>query len=215
MLDHLPPVTRALLISNVAVFVLQMLQPGLFNDFMLWPWGDYLVRDQQGQVVNVGFLPWQVFSYGFMHGGLSHLFLNMFALYMFGGPIEQAWGTRRFSIYYFTCLIGAGLIQLLVATSAVQADGGLYPTVGASGAVFGLLLAFGMQWPNRQILLLIPPIPMKARTFVIVYGLIELVMGVTGTQSGVAHFAHLGGMAFGFGLIQYWRGRWPFERRRR
>ena len=212
MLDQLPPVTRALLISNGVVFLAQSLLPGLFIDFMLWPWGDYQLGSYGGDIVSVGFLPWQLVSYGFLHGGLSHLLLNMFALYMFGSPIEAAWGQRRFSIYYFTCLAGAGLIQLVVVTTSVDAGGGVYPTVGASGAVFGLLLAFGMMWPNRQILLLIPPIPMPAKVFVALYGLAELVMGVTGTQAGVAHFAHLGGMAFGFGLIQYWRGRWPFER---
>src|SRR5690606_7650539 len=106
-----------------------------------------------------------------------------------------------------------GLIQLIVATMAVESGQRPYPTVGASGAVFGLLLAFGMMFPNRQVMLLIPPIPMKARTLVIAYGALELFLGVTNTQSGVAHFAHLGGMAFGFALIQYWRGRWPFNRR--
>ena len=135
------------------------------------------------------------------------------ALLMFGADIERYWGSRRFGIYYFTCLVGAGLVQLLVATMAVNAGSPPYPTVGASGGVFGVLLAFGMMFPHRQVMLLIPPIPMKASTLVIVYGALELFMGVVGTQSGVAHFAHLGGMAFGFFLIQYWRGRWPFERR--
>jgi membrane associated rhomboid family serine protease len=126
---------------------------------------------------------------------------------MFGLPVERVWGARRFLVYYFVCMIGAALIQLTVA--AVTGD--IYPTIGASGAVFGLLLAYGMMFPNSTIVLLIPPIPMKAKYFVIGYGLLTLFMGMTGTMSGVAHFAHLGGMLFGFGLILYWGSR----RRRR
>ncbi len=210
----LPPATRALLIANGLVFLMQMTLGELaLLDFMLWPWGDYFQGYVDSQPISVGFLPWQVVSYGFMHGSFMHIFFNMFALVMFGSAIEQVWGQRRFTIYYFTCLIGAGLVQLLVATLSVQQGGQIYPTVGASGGVFGVLLAFGMMFPNRRIMLLFPPIPMRAITFVILYGLMELVLGVTRTQSGVAHFAHLGGMFFGFGLIQYWRGRWPFRRR--
>lgn len=212
MLDNLPPVTRALLLSNGAVFLLQMFMPGLFIDFMLWPWGEYPVR---GTNLTVGFLPWQLISYGFLHGGLGHLFLNMFAVFMFGAAIEQLWGAQRFGIYYFACVAGAGLVQLVVVSWSAQSGGGVYPTVGASGGVFGLLLAFAMFFPNQRIMMLFLPVPIKAKYFVLIYGAIELLMGITNTQSGVAHFAHLGGMAFGFILIQYWRGRWPFERRPR
>jgi membrane associated rhomboid family serine protease len=165
--------------------------------------------------VQVGFLPWQVLTYGFLHGGLTHLFFNMFALWMFGPALEGTWGSKRFMQYYLVCVIGAGLVQLVVATMAVNSGSPPYPTVGASGGIFGVLLAFGMLFPNHRLMLIFPPIPMRARTFVIVYGVLELVMGVTRTQSGVAHFAHLGGMAFGFLMIQYWRGRWPFRRRPR
>ena len=214
MLERLPPVTRAILLSNGAVFLVQMLMPGLFIDFMLWPLGEYGLRGYGGSIESVGFLPWQLLSYGFLHGGLTHLFFNMFAVFMFGAPTEQLWGSRRFAIYYFACLAGAGLVQLIVATWSVQSGGGPYPTVGASGAVFGLLLAFAMFWPNQRIFLLFLPVPIPAKYFVVIYGAIELILGVTGTQTGVAHFAHLGGMAFGFFLIQYWRGRWPFSRRR-
>lgn len=214
MLDQLPPATRALLISNaIAFFAMSWLGQAAVIDFMLWPWGEYPAYGAPGSIGTVGFLPWQVVSYGFLHGSFFHLFFNLFALYMFGAPVEMVWGQQRFLIYYFTCLVGAGLIQLAVATWSVQSGAGLYPTVGASGAVFGMLLAYGMMFPNRRVMLLIPPIPMKARTLVIAYGALELFLGVTGTQTGVAHFAHLGGMAFGFGLIQYWRGRWPFHRR--
>jgi membrane associated rhomboid family serine protease len=211
--NALPPLTRNLLIANVLVFLLQQAAPDLVIPLGLWPWGEYFLGYAGAEPVSAGFLPWQVLSYGFLHGGLMHIFFNMFALVMFGSAIELAWGQRRFAIYYVTCLVGAGLIQLVVATLAVQQGSDPYPTIGASGAVFGVLLAFGMMFPNQRIMLLFPPIPMRAITFVIGYGALELFLGVTRTQSGVAHFAHLGGMLFGFGLIQYWRGRWPFRRR--
>ncbi len=215
MPGQIPPITRALLIANAALYFAQMvLGETFFLDLMLWPWGDYPVRLPGGGIDHVGFLPWQVLSYGFLHGGIAHLFFNMFALWMFGGPLEETWGSRRFLNYYLVCVLGAGLVQLLVTTWAAEHGGGVYPTVGASGGVFGLLLAYGLLFPNVRLMLIFPPIPMRARTFVVCYGLLELYLGVTGTQEGVAHFAHLGGMAFGFLLIQRWRGRWPFVRRR-
>jgi len=215
MLGNVPPITRALLLANGLLFLAQMLLgDALFLDLMLWPLGDYPVRLAGGAIDQVGFLPWQLFTYGFLHGGLTHLFFNMFALWMFGGTLEETWGSRRFLTYYLVCVVGAGLVQLLVMTLAVNHGGPAYPTVGASGGVFGLLLAFGLLFPNVRLMLIFPPIPMRARTFVVVYGLLELFLGVTGTQQGVAHFAHLGGMAFGFLLLQQWRGRWPFRRRR-
>ena len=213
MFNPLPPVTRALLVSNGLCFVLfALVNPVELFPLMLWPLGDYLVRFESGAAISAGFLPWQLVTYGFMHGNVPHLFFNMLALFMFGAPIEQVLGQRRYISYYFVCLIGAGLVQLTVATLAVAYGDNPYPTVGASGAVFGLLLAYAILFPNRQVLLLFPPIPMRARTFAILYGLLELVLGVTRTQSGVAHFAHLGGMVFGYGMLQYWRGRWPFRR---
>jgi membrane associated rhomboid family serine protease len=124
----------------------------------------------------------------------------MLGLYSFGADLERVWGGRRFLIYYFTCAVTAGATQLVF--SAVT--GSMYPTVGASGAVFGLLLAFAMFFPDRRVLLLFPPIPMRAPIFAVVYGVIELFLGVTGTQEGVAHFAHLGGMLGGFVLIRLW-----------
>ncbi|MFA5590358.1 MAG: rhomboid family intramembrane serine protease [Lysobacteraceae bacterium] len=216
MLGQIPPITRALLLGNGVIFVLQLLLGDIrFLDMMLWPLGEYSARVSAVSVVQVGFLPWQVLTYGFLHGGLTHLFFNMFALWMFGPALEGTWGSKRFMQYYLVCVIGAGLVQLVVATMAVNSGSPPYPTVGASGGIFGVLLAFGMLFPNHRLMLIFPPIPMRARTFVIVYGVLELVMGVTRTQSGVAHFAHLGGMAFGFLMIQYWRGRWPFRRRPR
>ena len=211
---RLPPVTQALLWSLAAGFLLQLLVgPFVVAQFMLWPWGSFPAgAGPDGLPQTVGFMPWQLITYGFLHGGFGHLFFNALALYMFGAPLELTWGNKRFATYYFVCVAGAGLIQLLVASSGIT-GGGIYPTVGASGGIFGLLLAYGMLFPNQRVMLLIPPIPMKARTLVIAYGVIELVLGVTGTQAGVAHFAHLGGMLFGWLLIRYWRGQPPFKRR--
>ena len=216
MFDRLPPTTRNLLIANGAIFVVQMLLgEAAFLDLMLWPLGDVLIGyGPFGEPQTIGFMPWQLLTYGFLHGNFTHLFFNMLALLMFGAQIEQVWGPKRFLTYFLVCVVGAGLIQLAVATMAAQ-SGQAYPTLGASGGVFGILLAYGMMFPNNRVMLLFPPIPMKARTLVIVFGVIELAMGVTGARSGVAHFAHLGGMVFGFLLIQYWRGRWPFRPRRR
>jgi membrane associated rhomboid family serine protease len=193
----LAPITQALLLINVAAFCLEyFLGPWFTRALALWPIGH-------------GFAPWQLVSYAFLHGSVFHLFFNMMGLWMFGSEIERVWGPKRYLQFYTVSLLTAAVAQVLVALLT----GAMYYTVGASGALFGLLLAFGMLFPNRQILLLIPPIPMKAKVFVAIYGAIELFLGVTGTQEGVAHFAHLGGMLGGFLMIQYWRGRPPFGRR--
>lgn len=216
MFANLPPVTRALLVANVLAFGLQAMAGELaMLDFMLWPLGRFGLGMAGGLPVTAGFEPWQLVSYGFLHGGLAHLAFNMLALVMFGAGIEHALGPRRFALYYFTTVIGAGLVQLLVATMAVQQGEPPYPTVGASGGVFGVLLAYGLLFPNHRVMLLIPPIPMRAITLVVVYGALELTLGIFARNSGVAHFAHLGGMLFGFGLLQYWRRRWPFAGPRR
>lgn len=140
---------------------------------------------------------WQLVSYMFLHGGFGHIFFNLFALWMFGQAIENFWGTKRFTVYYFLTGIGAALLHMFIG-------GGGAPTVGASGAVYGILLAFGMMFPNRHIMLLFPPIPIKAKYFVAFFGIIELISGITRPGSGIAHFAHLGGMVVGFILIKYW-----------
>ncbi|MBN6100929.1 rhomboid family intramembrane serine protease [Xanthomonas sp. CFBP 8703] len=210
MFPRLPPVTQALLIGNVVVFLLQLLLgDDTFAPFMLWPLTDFDAFSP-GQ----NFQIWQLLTYGFLHGNFPHLLFNMLALYMFGGPLEQTWGNKRFLTYYLVCVAGAGLCQLLVGWWTVSNGGDPYRTLGASGGVFGLLLAFGMLFPNQRVMLLFPPIPMKARTFVIVFGALELIMGFTGWQPGVAHFAHLGGMLFGWLLIRYWRGQPPFGKRK-
>ena len=162
-------------------------------NFALWPFG----------VPQSPFAPWQLLTYGFLHGGMNHIFFNMFGLWMFGRELERMMGPQRFLIYYLTCVVGAGLVQLIVA----GAQGGLYPTLGASGGVFGILLAYGLTYPNRMVVLLFPPIPMKAKYFVLFYGLLELYLGLSGGAPGVANFAHLGGMLFGFLLLRYWNRR--------
>ena len=197
------------------MFLAQSMLGNAFLPFMLWPLGDHFVGFQAGEAVTIGFLPWQLLTYGFLHAGVPHLFFNMLALLIFGAPLEATWGGRRFILYYFTCVIGAGLVQLIVTSWSVRNGGPPYPTIGASGGVFGLLLAYGMLFPHRRLMMRYPPISMKAWVFVLGYGVLELVLGVTGTQEGVAHFAHLGGIGFGFLLIQYWRGHWPFRPRRR
>ncbi|HVP88854.1 MAG TPA: rhomboid family intramembrane serine protease [Casimicrobiaceae bacterium] len=200
----MPPVTLTLIAVNVGVFLLQQAAPGLEVLFALWPLGSSQVSG-----VEVGFEPWQLVTYAFLHGNLVHIAFNMFALWMFGGPIEQVFGTRRYLIYYFVCVVSAAVAQL--AVSALT--GAVYPSIGASGGVFGLLLAYAIYFPRNRIMLLFPPIPMPARVFVVVYALLELFFGVTGTQEGVAHFAHLGGLVGGFLLLYYWRGLDALRRR--
>jgi membrane associated rhomboid family serine protease len=191
----MPPVTTALIVANVAVFLLQGIAPNIVVPLALWP----LAASASG--VGASFGPWQLLTYAFLHGGLVHLAFNMFALYMFGSAVEQVFGPRRYLIYYLVCVVSAAVSQFIVAAMM----GGIYPTVGASGGVFGLLLAYGMYFPNNRVMLLFPPIPMPARVFVVVYAVIELYLGVTGSQAGVAHFAHLGGMIGGFIMLRYWR----------
>lgn len=198
MFDHLPPLTRTLIIINVAVFVAQQaLGEVLVAYCALWPLGS-------GSVLGglPGFEVWQLVSYAFLHGSLTHLFFNMFGLYMFGSELERVFGAGRFMHLYFAAVISAALAQLVFAGIGAPNP---YPTMGASGGVFGLLLAFGLYFPRRTIVLLIPPIPMPAWLFVTLYGALELFLGVTGTQAGVAHFAHLGGMLGAWLTILYWR----------
>jgi len=183
-----PPAVKHLLIIN-GIFFVGLSTPGvaqmLFEYGALWPIGSGL------------FQPWQLVTYMFLHGGFGHIFFNLFALWMFGQSIENYWGTKRFTVFYFLTGIGAAILHMFIG-------GGGAPTIGASGAVYGILLAFGMMFPNREIMLLFPPIPIKAKYFVALFGVIELISGISRTDSGVAHFAHLGGMLVGFILIKYW-----------
>jgi membrane associated rhomboid family serine protease len=186
----MPPVTLSLIGINIIVFLLgSTVDESTLAQLALWPLGP-------------DFMPWQLLTYAFVHASPSHIAFNMLGVYMFGSDLERLWGPRRYLLYYLFCALAAAATQLLVAIVA----GSYGPTVGASGAVFGLLLAFAMEFPQRKVMLLFPPIPMRAPIFVALYGGLELVLGVTGTQSSVAHFAHLGGLAGGFVLMMFWRG---------
>jgi len=208
----LPPVTRALLFANVALYLLQQVTGSLMILwFALWPLGPaQVVGVDNGVAVTAGFEVWQLVTYGFLHGSFAHIAFNMLALWMFGGAIERLFGARPFALYYFVCVIGAAVTQLAVLYFF---PGPFTPTLGASGGIFGLLLAFGMMYPHERVLVYFA-IPMPAWLFVTGYGVLELFYGVTGSGQGVAHFAHLGGLAFGFLLIEYWRGKFPFKPRR-
>ncbi|MGH8608756.1 MAG: rhomboid family intramembrane serine protease [Gammaproteobacteria bacterium] len=195
-MQQITPVTRALLFTNIGFFVLQSLTgPVLIGLFALWP--PTSAQDPYAPSFEI----WQLLTYGFLHGGLTHLLFNMLALYMFGSEIERLLGARRFLWYYLACIVGAAVTQLLVLSVMNTPP---VPTVGASGGVFGLLLAFGLAYPHRTIMLLFPPIPMPAWVFVTLYGLLELYLGVTGSGQGIAHFAHLGGMMAGYLMLTHW-----------
>lgn len=214
---QIPPVTLNLLIINLLCYVAQLALPRIGIDLTGLLGLHYITASD--------FHLWQPVTYMFLHGGFTHLFFNMFALFMFGVTIERTWGSKRYLLFYLVCGVTAALSQEIVwGLTTVRAVAGYdtiaFPdgsrmtaelfvnqllTIGASGAVFGLLLAFGWLYPNAGIFLLFIPIPIKAKYFVIGYGLLELFLGVTGSQSGVAHFAHLGGMLGGLLLILLWR----------
>lgn len=206
-----PPVVQNIIILNILFFMAEAILPARIGDWMFthlelyfWESGNFHLH--------------QLVTHMFMHANLTHLFMNMFALWMFGRTLEYELGSKRFLIYYMVTGVGAALIQLGVTwiqvdsmSSAAFVDQAklqslIYaPMIGASGAVFGVLLAFGMMHPNAILMLLFPPIPIKAKYLVIGYGVLELFLGTTGLQSGVAHFAHLGGMLWGFFLLRYWK----------
>ncbi|MCC6253222.1 MAG: rhomboid family intramembrane serine protease [Bacteroidia bacterium] len=219
----LPEVVKNLLIINGIFFLIRIVVLNRFQYDLNDNLGLYFPKSEQ-------FKPYQIVSYMFMHGSFMHILLNMFALWMFGSNIENYWGGKRFLIYYMVTGLGAALTHYVVlyytdivpALEKLQAfyDAGqitdiegakmsyiynkIPPVVGASGAVFGLLLAFGMMFPEQRIYLYFA-IPIKAKYFVILYGLFELFSGINNSQAdNVAHFAHLGGMLFGFILIKYW-----------
>jgi membrane associated rhomboid family serine protease len=198
-----------LIVANIIVYGFQMLFGPRFDAmFALWPWGEFDIG-----YATVGFEPWQLITSAFMHdrNSLAHIALNMFALYQFGGDVERVMGSRAFAWLYGASILTGSLVQLAVVS--MDTSGGIGETVGASGGVFGVLLAFGMLFPRRRVLLLIPPIPMPAWVLVAGYGAIELVQGVLGTQQGVAHFAHLGGMLGAF-IVLFTMGRETLRRAR-
>ena len=198
---NLTGVVRNLLIINIIVYVV----------------GTYFLPDEVANTwlavhypTSPFFQPVQLITYMFMHGGFTHLFFNMFGLYMFGPPVEYQWGPKRFLFYYLVAGFGALALHFAVEYYQINflnypPEIGDIPMVGASGAIFGLLAAFGMLYPNNVIQMLFPPIPMKAKYFVLLYAGLELYLGISGRQAGVAHFAHIGGALFGFLLIVYWR----------
>ena len=230
----MPPVVKNIILINVLMLLADYAAKSVFGIDLTRVLGLYFPRSEQ-------FMPLQIVTHMFMHGGFAHLFFNMFALYMFGQVLENVWGPRRFFVYYIVCGLGAALvhesvigIQYARAMRDISPDqlqivmnegtdlflrGKVFanesmknlqmllniPTVGASGAVFGILLAFGVLFPNTRLMLLIPPVPIRAKYFVLFYGALELYLAVTQPGSNIAHAAHLGGMLFGFILIRYWR----------
>ncbi len=188
-MQTLTPVVKGLLLVNISAYVLTA-GWDLRLILALFPPGSELFR-------------WyQPLSHFFMHGNLTHLLFNMFALFMFGPILEQVWGSRRFIVYYFCCALGAILCQMLVWYTGLAA---LNPVLGASGAVYGLFVGFAMLFPNHRIMLLIPPIPLPAKYMILVLVLFDLTLGLSGAASGIAHFAHLGGALAGALFVLWWR----------
>lgn len=182
-------VVQTLIIVTTAVFLLELgPAASIATAFALWP-------------VGAGFIPWQLITHAFLHGSLIHLAFNMYGLWIFGRELEYLLGQRLLLQLYFISILTAGVTQLLFT----YLTGNVYPTVGASGGVFGILLAYGMFFPHRTLMLLFPPVALPAWLFVIIFAGIELMLGMTGTQAGVAHFAHLGGMVGGYLVIRHRR----------
>lgn len=219
-LANIPPVVKNLLIINILMLIISYILSGMGIDLWQILGLHYIGADS--------FKPYQFISHIFMHAGFTHLFFNMFALWMFGRMLEMVWGPKRFFIYYMVTGIGAAVLHTLVLwfeinpaleiinnppadidplqIQTARANINAMVTVGASGAVFGILLAFGMLFPNTQLMLIFPPIPIKAKYFVIFYGVLELFLGIASfSGDNVAHFAHLGGMLFGFVMIKMWQ----------
>lgn len=211
MYNAIPPVVKNLLILNGLMFLATYVAQN-FDIDLIRLLGLHSIESEY-------FRPYQFVTHMFMHGGFLHIFSNMFALWMFGSKLEQVWGSKRFLFYYFFTGLGAAILHSGVTYWEIEqyraAGVGLrqltqlinIPTVGASGAVFGVLIGFGMLFPNTKLMLLFPPIPMKAKVFVFLYGAFELYAGFNSIQGGsnIAHFAHVGGMLFGFILIKYWQ----------
>ena len=224
ILDRIPPVTRSLLIINVIMFVATLIN----ENFMIGTFAMFYPASPL-------FRWWQPLTHMFMHGGWWHIFFNMYTLVMFGMVVERALGTKKFLILYFVTGLGAvalhtGVEWLQVGRLVSTVDGGLVtsateanlqaysdlirtPMVGASGAIYGVLVAFAMLYPEARMTLIFPPVTLDAKWMVAIFIGIELLTGITGTQMGIAHFAHLGGALFGFLLVWYWRKRGELWRR--
>ena len=215
----IPPVVKNLLIINGLFFLAQNIPPldALLDLYgVLWPIGTPdRVQTSWGLVQNVGFYPWQVITSAFLHGDFWHLLFNMFLLWMFGGVVEQTLGSKRFAYFFLACVVGSSLLQLLVVTMQLHSGGGLVTSLGASGGALGVLAAFGTLYPDQRIGFLFLPVSFPAKYLVLGLAALDLFNGVSATNTGIAHFAHLGGMLTGFLLIQYWRGRLPVKPRAR
>ncbi|MEW6025252.1 MAG: rhomboid family intramembrane serine protease [Pseudomonadota bacterium] len=196
----MPPITLALILLNLAVYALMIVTgPDIVRVFGLWPPGS-------GNRFHV----WQLVTYAFLHGSPLHLGFNLFALWMFGAELERRWNDLRFLLTFLLSVVVAGMTQIVVSGYFLQASG---PVIGASGGVFGLLLAYALYFPNRVVsFIFLPFIQIRTRTFVLLYGTLELILGVTDTSGGIAHFAHLGGLFGGWLAVQYFRGRGVFGR---
>lgn len=211
ILGSMPPVVKNLLLVNVLMYLITIITGNfMYENFALFYFESPL------------FKPYQLVTHMFMHGGFTHILFNMYTLYIFGCVLERVWGSQKFLFYYFVTGIGAALLHMGVMWLQLQgyiADynaGDMFaraeieallttPTVGASGAIYGLLLAYGMLFPDNIMQLIFPPVALKAKWFVIIFGALELLLGLSGRGGNVAHFAHLGGMIFGFFLILYWK----------
>ncbi len=211
MFNRIPPVVKNLIIINIIMFVATLLIGNvMYEKFSLFYFKSNLFR------------PYQLLTHMFMHGDFFHILFNMYTLFIFGSVLESVWGGKKFLFYYLVTGLGAALlhsgVMYLEAASFIRsleagnimAQVGLQnlystPTVGASGAIYGLLLAYGMLFPNNIMQLIFPPIALKAKYFVLIFGALELFLGISGAGSNIAHFAHLGGMIFGYFLIVYWR----------
>ena len=210
-MSNVPPAVKNIIIINILVMIMTSLNERFMIEHfaLFYPTSPF-------------FRWWQPVTHLFMHGGFMHIFFNMYAVYIFGSVLERIWGTKKFLIYYFVTGLGAALVHTGVEWLQMQywmtaaAEGStaaltsihalkMTPTVGASGAVFGLLMGYAMLYPDSIMSLIFPPISMKAKWFVLIYAAIELLTGITGTGAGIAHFAHLGGLIFGFLLIYYWK----------
>lgn len=188
-MSQVPQAVKSIIIINVLVAIMTFLNKGLMSKwFALDP--IYFV-----------YKPWQLVTYMFMHGDFFHLFFNMYTLFIFGGVLERVWGTKKFLFYYFVTGIGAALIHIGVQ----WLTGDFALTVGASGAIYGLLLGYAMLYPDSVMMLMFPPVRMKAKWFVLIFAGIELLLGITGTQVSVAHFAHLGGLLVGLIVMMIWK----------
>lgn len=197
---RITPIVKHFIIINVIMFVLTLLA----ENFMLEKFALFYFNSPF-------FKPYQLISYIFMHGGFMHILFNMYSLYIFGSVLEGVWGGKKFFIYYMVTGIGAALFHLFITYLRIESGvldpylASIIPMVGASGAIYGLLLAYGVLFPNNVLTLFFPPVSLKAKYMVFVFGGLEFLLGLGGSSDGVAHFAHLGGMLFGFVILMIWK----------